>query len=326
MEQKLGDQKINKNQAGFLKWTSLFLFFLFILFLWTLPLFLSKGWTNIFAEILIMSLGAAGLNLLMGGCGIISFGHAGFFGVGAYTFGLLLYYHCVPFWAAFLLAVASVTLFAIIFGWFAIRLIEIYFALFCLAFAQVIWVFVSTSYRFTGGDDGLTGIPMPSLLSSITSTYYFILIIVTICILLLYLIRESPFGDALHALRENRIRAEFIGIKTKVYIYIAFIISAIFTGIAGILLVTVIHCAFPGYASFVKSGDFLFACLLGGMYNFAGPIAGAFIYILLDYTVSRFTEYWPLTLGIAIVLIAIFLRGGIVGFVLERYRRLNSAR
>lgn len=171
------DHKINKNKVGLLKWISFLLLVLFILFLWTLPLFLSKGWTNIFAEILIMSLGAAGLNLLMGGCGIISFGHAGFFGVGAYTFGLLLYYHCVPFWAAFILAVVAVAIFAIIFGWFAIRLIEIYFALFCLAFSQVIWVFVSTSYGLTGGDDGLTGIPMPSLLSSITSTYYFILII-----------------------------------------------------------------------------------------------------------------------------------------------------
>lgn len=285
-----------------------------------LPLIAGESGLSLVAEMLIMALAAAALNILLGDCGIVSFGHAGFFAVGAYAFGLLSYYHLANFWLAFILAMLVVVLYSVIIGWFVVRLVHIYFALLCLAFAQVIWVIVSVWYSVTGGDDGLNGIPVIDVFYSITNTYYFILTMVGICLFVLYLIRQSPFGRSLHALRDNRTRAGFIGINTRLYIYIAFVISGLFCGIGGILLVVLLHCAFPSYAHFIKSGDFLFVCLLGGMYNFSGPIVGAFLFMFLHFIISRYMEYWPLLVGLGTLLIALFFRGGVTGFITERYQ------
>jgi branched-chain amino acid transport system permease protein len=284
------------------------------------PLFLDESDLSLVAEMLIFALAASALNILLGDCGIVSFGHAGFFAVGAYVFGLLSYYHIASFGPAIFLAVLAILIYAVVVGWFVVRLVEIYFALLCLAFAQVIWVVASVWYGVTGGDDGLNGIPVADWLYSMTASYYFILVVVAICLFALYIIRNSPFGRSLHALRDNRVRAGFIGINTKLYIYIAFVISGVFCGIAGILLVVLLHCAFPGYAGFIKSGDFLFVCLLGGMYNFSGPIVGAFLFILINFIVSRYTEYWPLVMGFGVLLIALFFRGGVVGFLTGKYQ------
>jgi len=306
--------------STFLSWRSGLALSLLLVIFYLLPLFLADNWLNLITEMLIMALAGAALNLLLGDCGIISFGHAGFFAVGAYTFGLLLYYRLASFGAAFLLAIAGVILFSLIVGWFLIRLVEIYFSLLCLAFSQVVWVIVSVWYSVTGGDDGLNGIPIPGLLFSAGGSYYFVLTVVGVCLLLLFLIRESPFGYSLHAIRDNRKRSGFIGINQKLHIYIAIVISGLFCGIAGILLVVLLHAAFPGYASLTKSGDFLFVCLLGGMYHFSGPIVGSFLYILLHFIIHRYTEYWPIFLGTGLTVIAIFFRGGVVGFAMEKYQ------
>jgi branched-chain amino acid transport system permease protein len=291
-----------------------------------LPLFLDDSGLSLVAEMLIFALAASALNIILGDCGLVSFGHAGFFAVGAYTFGLLSYYRLAPFVLAIFLAVLAVMLYSVIIGWFVVRLVEIYFALLCLAFAQVIWVIVSVWYDVTGGDDGLNGVPVIDSLSSAINSYYFILTASIICLAALYVIRKSPFGRSLHALRDNRTRAGFIGINTKQYIYIAFVISGVFCGIAGILLVILLHCAFPGYAGFIKSGDFLFVCLLGGMYNFSGPIVGSFLFILIHFVVSRYTEYWPLVMGTGVVVIALFFRGGVMGFFTEKYQAYRIKR
>lgn len=289
------------------------LFFLF-------PLFLGDSGLSLISEALILALAGTALNILMGGCGIVSFGHAGFFAVGAYTFGLLLYYHLASFWIAIILAILAVILYTIITGWFVVRLVEIYFALLCFAFAQIIWVITSVWYGVTGGDDGLNGIPILNSLYPIGNRYYFILTAAGACLLAMYLMRESPFGRYLHALRDNRTRAAFIGINTRQCIYIAFVISGVFCGIAGILMVIHLPSAFPTYGNFVKSGDFLFVCLLGGMYNFIGPLVGAFLFIFLNFFISRYTEYWPLCMGLGIILIALFFRGGVTGSIMEGYR------
>jgi branched-chain amino acid transport system permease protein len=294
--------------------------FAVIIIMCILPLLVTESWVSIVAEMLIWSLAGTALNLIFGHCGMVSFGHAGFFGVGAYTFGLLLYYGLASYGVAFISGILAATLFGVIVGWFAIRLISHYFALFVLAASMVIWVIASVWYGVTGGDDGLIGIPVPEMFFSITNSYYFILLMVAICLFILYLIRQSPFGSALDAIRENRRRAESIGINVRRYIYIAFIVSSAFMGIAGILMANFVQCAFTGYADFMKSGEFLFICLLGGMYNFIGPTVGAFVFLFLDKIVTRYTEYWPLVLGCLIVFIALFFRGGIMGFMKERYR------
>jgi branched-chain amino acid transport system permease protein len=308
------------------KVSSLWLIVIVIAIVFLLPFVVGDNWLSLMMEMIILALAASALNLLLGDCGIVSFGHAGFFAVGAYTFGLLLYYHIFPFWVALISGILAATLFAVIVGWFVIRLVEIYFALLCLAFSQIIWVIVGTWYSVTGGDDGLNGIPVLSLLYPVKNCYYFVFTIAGLCLVLLYLIRESPFGRSLHALRDNRTRAQAIGVNIKKHIYIAFIISGFCCGIAGILLVVLLHGAFPGYAGFIKSGEFLFVCLLGGMYNFVGPIAGAFLYLFLHHIITRYTEYWPLILGFGIVLIATFFRGGIVGFAIRKISHFSIQR
>ena len=306
-----------KNGVGAVPWVKIvpivILFFL-------LPLFLDDSALSLISEALLLALAGTALNILLGGCGIVSFGHAGFFAVGAYTFGLLLYHHLASFWIAIIFAILAVLLYAIIVGWFVVRLVEIYFALLCFAFAQIIWMITCLWFGATGGDDGLNGIPTPDFLYSISNRYYFILIAMGVCLLAIYLMRESPFGRYLHALRDNRTRAAFIGINTRQCIYVAFVISGLFCGIAGILMIIQLPSAFPSYGSFVKSGDFLFVCLLGGMYNFIGPLVGAFLMIFLNFFISRYTQYWPLCMGLGIILIALFFRGGVTGFITEGYR------
>jgi len=289
-----------------------------------LPMVIGDSGLSLMSEMLIMALCASALNLLLGDCGIVSFGHAGFFAVGAYSYGIIAYYELAPFWIAVVASLIAVFIYAFVIGWFVVRLVEIYFALLCLAFAQVIWVTVSVWYNVTGGDDGLNAIPVPDMLYSAQGSYYFILVVSGICLTILYLIVNSPFGRSLHALRDNRTRASFIGIDTKKHIFIAFVISGLFCGVGGVLLVILLHCAFPGYSGFLKSGDFLFVCLLGGMYNFSGPIVGAFLFITLHYVICQHTEYWPLVLGVGVISIAIFFRGGVTGFIFEKYKSLKA--
>jgi branched-chain amino acid transport system permease protein len=289
-----------------------------------LPLILDESGISLVAEMLIWALAASSLNILLGDCGLVSFGHAGPFAVGAYTFGLCSYYNVLPFGLAILAAIVAVIIYSMVTGWFVVRLVEIYFALLCLAFSQIIWVICSVWYGITGGDDGVNGIPVPAVLFSVTNKYYFILLVVGISLGCLYIFRESAFGRCLHALRDNRTRASFIGINTKQQIFMAYVISGVFCGIAGVLLVILLHCAFPSYAGFVKSGDFLFVCLLGGMYYFTGPMVGAFLFVLINFVVSRYTEYWPIVMGTGVILIALFFRGGVTGFLVEKYQKHRS--
>ena len=186
-----------------------------------------------------------------------------------YTFGLLSYFHLVPFPVAVLLALLAVLIYSLIVGWFVVKLVEIYFSLLCLAFSQLIWAVARVWYGVTGGDDGLNGIPVGDWLAPIVNTYYLILVVVALSLILIYIIRQSPFGRSVHAIRDNRTRAAAIGIDTKRYIFTTFIISGLFSGLAGILLIILLHVAFPSYGSWSKSGDFLFVCLLGDV-QFSG--------------------------------------------------------
>ena len=163
-------------------------------------------------------------------------------------------------------------------------------------------------------------------MAPIVNTYYFILVVVAISLILIYIIRQSPFGRSVHAIRDNRTRAAAIGIDTKRYIFTTFIISGLFSGLAGILLVILLHVAFPSYGSWSKSGDFLFVCLLGGMYNFLGPVVGAFIFVFLHFIISKYFEYWSLILGVGIIFIVLYFRGGVVGFIEMKYRAYRKRR
>jgi branched-chain amino acid transport system permease protein len=203
-------------------------------------------------------------------------------------------------------------------GWFCVRLTHVYFSLLTLAFSQIIHTIIFGWYAFTKGDDGIVDIRVPAFLDSIPAYYYFTLIIVCISLGVIWMIVKSPFGKTLQALRENPDRTEFIGIHVRRYQLAAFVMSSFFLGLAGALYCGFSQSVFPDFGDIMKSTEMLVVCLLGGLYHFLGPMVGAIVYMFLDKTISSYTEYWPLVLGAVIILLLIFLRGGIVGFVLDR--------
>jgi branched-chain amino acid transport system permease protein len=284
-----------------------------------LPLILTKGWLSLVTEMLILALAAGGLNLMLGYAGMVSFGPAGFYAVGAYATALILVYTSWPFGLAFMAGPLVAAAAAVLIGWFCVRLTQVYFALLTLAFAQIIHTIIFEWYDFTKGDNGIVDIPLPELLRPIAHYYYFSLIVVVLSLGLLRMIVRSPFGKTMQAMRENPQRAESVGIPVRRYQLATFVISAFFLGIAGSLFCGFNKNVFPNYAHWIKSTEMLVVCLLGGIYNFFGPIVGSVVYLLLDKVITGYTQYWPLVLGLIIIVLLLFLRGGIAGFIAERW-------
>jgi branched-chain amino acid transport system permease protein len=283
-----------------------------------LPLWLPAGWLSLVTEMLILSLAAAGLNLMLGYAGMVSFGPAGFYAVGAYATALILINTQLPFALAFVAGPVIAALAAVIIGWFCVRLTHVYFALLTLAFAQIIHTIIFEWYDFTGGDNGIVDIPLPEILKPIPHYYYFSLIIVCLGLVLLGMIIRSPFGKTLQAMRENPQGAESIGIPVRLYQWSNFVLSGFFLGLAGSLFCGFNKNVFPAYAHWIKSTEMLVVCLLGGIYNFFGPVVGSIVYLFLDKVITAYTQFWPLVLGLIIIILLLFLRGGIAGFIRER--------
>ncbi len=285
----------------------------------SLPFIIGLGWLSLVNEILIMALAACALNLILGYTGMVNFGPAGLYAVGAYTTALLLVRTGVPFGVALLAGPVMSAVIGVIVGWFCVRRTHVYFALLTLAFSQLIWAVVFKWRDLTGGDDGIVGIRVPDFLASITSYYYFTLVIVAICLMVMWIIVKSPFGKTLQAIRENPGRTEFIGINVRKYQLRVFVLQSVFLGVAGSLFTGFSHAIFPDYAHWIKSTDMIVICLLGGIYNFTGPIVGSIVYMFLDKLITSYTEYWLLVLGGIVVLLVLFLRNGIVGFISEKF-------
>jgi branched-chain amino acid transport system permease protein len=289
------------------------------IFLLTVPLILKESWVSLANEMLIMALAGCALNLMLGYTGMVSFGPAGLYAVGAYATAILLTrYH-----SSFILALIGAPILAgvvgAMVGWFCVRRSATYFALLTLAFSQIIWTVIFEWYDFTGGDNGIVSIPIPEFFFTISHCYYFTLAVVGACVLLLWTIVQSPFGKTLQAIRENPGRTEFIAIHLKRYQLAAFVLSSVFLGVAGSLYCVFSGSVFPDYAHWVKSTDMLVICLLGGFYHFTGPIVGSFVYILLSKIIAKQTMFWMFFLGAIIVFLVLFMRNGIVGFLSEKF-------
>jgi branched-chain amino acid transport system permease protein len=297
-----------------------------LLFLFALPSFLSLGHTSLVIEMLILAVAACGLNLIMGYAGMVSFGPAGLYAVGAYTTALLIVKANVPFGLAVIAGPVAAAIIGFLVGWFCVRLTHVYFALLTLAFSQIIHMIIFQWYSFTGGDNGIVGIRVPDYIASISHYYYFTLILTVVCLALMWMIGNSSFGKALQTIRENPERAEFIGIHVRRYQLAAFVLSSFFLGAAGSLFCGFNRNVFPVYAHWTKGADIIVVCLLGGMYNFLGPFLGSILYIILDKVTVSFTEYWPLVLGLIVVLLVLFLRGGMAGFFTEKFSAMTMRR
>lgn len=291
---------------------------LVIVLLIIVPLALPTDWVSIFNEILIIALAGSALNLMMGYGGMVSFGPAALYAVGAYTTALLLKSFHAPFVLSIVLSPVVAAIIGLIVGWFCIRRSAVYFVLLTLAFGQIIWTIIFKWYDFTKGDDGIVNIPIPEFLTSMTNVYYFSLVVVLICLYLLWRIVHSPFGLTIQAIRENALRTEFIAVPVKHYQLAVFVLASAFLGIAGSLYCLFAGSVFPDYAHWAKSADIIIVCLLGGIYNFAGPIVGSFVYIMLSKLIAQHTIYWMFFLGFAVLILVLFLRNGIAGFLMDK--------
>ena len=280
-----------------------------------LPSFIPRFYTYILALIFVTSLLAMSLNLVVGHGGLFQFHHGVFYGVGAYTVALMLKKTSLPMWAGFIAGPIVAAMMGLIIGWLCVRLSRLYFGMLQISLGSLIWVIVFRWYSFTGGDDGIFGIPMPSLLSSSKNSYYFILIILAICLILMYMILKSPFGSTLQAIRDNPQRCEAIGINVRRHQLIAIVIATFFAGIAGVLFVALERSVFTDLLFWTLSLEIFIMCLLGGWFTFAGPILGAAIMVALRTFVGIFTEYWTLILGIMLILIIFFLPEGVMGYL-----------
>jgi branched-chain amino acid transport system permease protein len=287
--------------------------------LFFLPPILPRFYTYILALIFVTALLAMSLNLCVGHGGLFQFHHAVFYGVGAYTAALFLTKTALPSWVGFAAGPIISAVVGLLIGWFCIRLTKLYFGMLQISLGSLIWAIVFRWYGFTGGDDGIYGIPLPAFIDSTDSRYYFILVFFIICIAVLYLILKSPFGTTLQAIRDNPERCEAIGINVRRHQLVAIVIATFFAGVAGVLFVVLEGSVFPDLLFWVLSLEVLIMCLLGGWFTFAGPILGAAITVSLRTFVGAYTEYWTLILGVILILLIFFLPEGVMGFVLNKF-------
>ena len=273
----------------------------------------------VLVEILALALFAASLHLLMGTGGMVSFGHAAAFGLGAYGAALLMKAASVSMPVAFVLAPVAAALCAVVIGFFCVRLSSIYFAMLTLAFAQILYAIVHQWYDVTGGDNGLLGVwPAPWVAAPLR--YYYVALAACVGgIAALAVIERAPFGLVLRAARDHARRAESVGIDVRRHQWLAFVIAGFFGGLAGGTYVFLKGSAFPEYFSVPRSVEPLVMVLLGGVQSLAGAPIGAAIYKLLDTVATKYTEYWQLVLGVILVTLVLAFPRGVLG-VLERRR------
>src|SRR5262245_7558887 len=280
------------------------------------PLALPPFFLQLLTEIAIVGLFATAFNLLMGFGGMVSFGHAAYFALGAYAPALLVKRLGLPMLLALPAAPVVAAAGALLFGFFIVRLSHTYFAMLSLAFAQIVFTVIFKWKALTGGDDGLLDVWPPAWLKSPAAFYYFTLVVVGVSVLALRAVVDSPFGYALRSVRENPRRARFIGIDVRRHQLVAFVISGAFSGLAGGLFAFYNGSVFPDFAYFTKSFEPLVVALLGGVQSFFGPLAGALGFKILEWLVSRqWPVYWPLFLGTIVVVVIVVLPNGFVGLV-----------
>ena len=278
------------------------------------PLIIPKFYTYILTVIFVTALLAMSLNLLVGHGGLFQFHHAAFYGVGAYTAGLILAKTSWPWWIGFIAGPIAAALAGLLIGMLCVRLNKLYFGMLQISLGSLIWAIAFRWYDLTGGDDGIHGIPMPEFISSLNSSYYFVLIIFGVCLILMYLILKSPFGTTLQAIRDNPERCAAVGINVRRHQLMGIVVATFFAGVAGVLFVAVEGSIFPDLLFWILSLEVFIMCLLGGWFTFGGPILGAAIIVSLRTFVGTYTEYWTLILGIILILLIFFLPDGIMGY------------
>jgi branched-chain amino acid transport system permease protein len=288
---------------------------------------------------LIAAIAALGFNLLLGYTGLLSFGHSAYFGIGAYSVALVVQHlgpHSMEFYI--LVGIPVVAVMSALFGYICVRHTRIFFGILTLALSQVVYSLALKLYWVTGGSDGLR-VPRPTLMLGllsfsgahgfqqfITSYYYYVLAIFVVAVAFMWVIVHSPFGKALQAIRDNEVRARFLGLRIRRFRWISFLISGTFTGLAGILWVPLNGLTTPDILYWTFSGEIVFTTLLGGFHNFTGPIVGGIAFTYLRTYAVATTEYWQLLLGAVLVALVLLLPTGIVGALSRAAQRMSERR
>lgn len=276
-----------------------------------------------------LALFATSLNLLVGYSGMVSFGHGMFFGVGAYSFGLLMQRTGMPIPAAFVLTIVITAAVALIIGAICVRLKEIYFAFLTLAFQMFLHSLIILWVPLTGGDQGLRGgIPRPPFvgidLADQRQLYITACVLLVVGLVLMRHIVESPFGYTLRMIRDNATRTGFLGVEVFRIKLVAFVLAGVFAGVGGVIMSLFVSGAYPEFAYWTISGEGIFMIMLGGISTFLGPTVGTVILLVLNDTLTKFTEHHGLMLGIVILLFALGLRRGVTDFLIEYWRRARA--
>jgi branched-chain amino acid transport system permease protein len=296
------------------------------LILFTLPFLLRAmgSYTQLGTRVVILALAAISLNFLLGFTGVLSFGHAAYFGLGVYGVGLTMKYLVPNTLVGMAVGVCAGVLAAAIIGALIVRLRGIYFAMVTIAFGQVFYFIAYRWNRVTGGDDGLSGwsrLPIDlgfvtiDILHNEKAMYYLTLLVFVVSVSIMAFLLNSPFGRTLLAIRENERRARFLGIPVDRHIWISWLISCTFVSLAGALYALLNNFADPHDLRWDQSGDFVIMAVLGGMRSFWGPLIGAAIFVALQDYISTQTENWMSFIGLFFVLVVLFFPRGVLGML-----------
>jgi len=286
-----------------------------------LPLALSDYYVSLATKMLILALFAMSLDLLLGYAGLASLGHAAFFGIATYAVAIVTVRGGLNAWFGMPIGVVLATLLGALYGVLALRARGTYFLMITLALAQVLWAIAFGWRTMTGGDDGLPNVPRPDLVASTWRFYYFSVLVFGVGTTLLVCIVRSPFGYALRGIRESETRMLALGYNAWRYKYLAFVLGAAFAGLSGAMYAYYNRFAGIGDLHVVRSAEALLMVILGGAGTLVGPAIGAALIVLLENVISNYTQRWLLVLGAIYVVVTLLAPKGLVGLVLERWRR-----
>ncbi len=304
----------------------------------SLPFYIDPYQVVLITYGLVMAIAALGFNLLLGYTGLLSFGHCAYFGAGAYAVALIMRYLGVHSMELLIVgALIGTLVVAAAFGYVCVRYTRIFFGILTLALSQVLWSLAFKFFWVTGGTDGIrVAYANITLLGGaidfrgpgsfqrfVDFYYYYVLGLFALSTVIMWIVVHSPFGKALQAIRDNEVRARFIGISVQRYRWIAFMISGLFTGLAGILWVPLNGLTTPDVLYWPFSGEIVFMTVLGGFRTFTGPIVGAMAFNYLKTYAIASTEYWQFLLGLVLVILVLVLPTGIVGTIARIYAKLR---
>jgi branched-chain amino acid transport system permease protein len=288
---------------------------------WIVPF---GGYTALATRVLVLGLAAMSVNFLLGFTGVLSFGHAAYFGLGAYGAGLTLKFLAPSTPLALLMGMLLGGLCGSILGTLIVRRRGVYFAMVTIAFGQVFYYIAFQWSSVTGGDDGLRGFSRQPLdfglfkfdiLSNANNFYLFVLFCFALAVGVMGFILRSPFGRTMIAIRENERRSRFLGLPIERHIWIAFTLSCFFMGFAGALYALVNNFADPKGLHYSQSGDFVMMAVMGGMRSFWGPLLGATVFVVLQDYLSSVTVNWMSFVGLLFILVVLFFPRGLLGFL-----------